>query len=200
MSVDPNHYFDLGCIPENVTIRDLSYLKKDTITGMYSHWKDCASHDMPIVCFVGYRQADFYDAHTKEGAAKGKSRRKPDYVEVSSDEEGLLKKVDDGKSSSDEDDLVKTPTIADSSPKYHLDRDMVPYLKSLSTVPSYQCLLTAVQKLLVKARNDGWVRARPDISSTVLLWTRDIARPKGIATEKRFLCRRGESWTGLWSG
>jgi len=52
----------------------------------------------------------------------------------------------------------------------------------------------------VKARNDEWVRARPAVSSTVLLWTRDIARPKGIATEKRFLCRRGESWTGLWSG
>jgi hypothetical protein len=24
---------------------------------------------------------------------------------------------------------------------------------------------------LVKARNDEWVRARPDVSSTVLLWT-----------------------------
>jgi hypothetical protein len=52
----------------------------------------------------------------------------------------------------------------------------------------------------VKARNDGWVRARPDVSSTVLLWTRDMTRPKGIATEKRFLCSRGESWAGLWSG
>jgi len=52
----------------------------------------------------------------------------------------------------------------------------------------------------LKARNDEWVRARPDVSSTVLLWTRDIARPKGIVTEKRFLCRRGELWTGLWSG
>jgi hypothetical protein len=54
--------------------------------------------------------------------------------------------------------------------------------------------------MTLKARNGEWVRARPDVSSTVLLWTRDIARPKGIATEKRFLCRRGESWTGLWSG
>jgi len=116
---------------------------------MYSHWKDCASYDMPIVRFVGYRQADFYDTHTKEGAAKGKSRRKPDYVEISLDKEGLLKKVNDGKSSSDEDDSVETPTIADFSHKYHLDRDIVPYLKSLSTVPSYQCLLTAVQKLPV---------------------------------------------------
>jgi hypothetical protein len=52
----------------------------------------------------------------------------------------------------------------------------------------------------MKVRNDGWVRARPDVSSIVLLWMRDIAHPKGIATEKRFLCRRGESWTGLWSG
>jgi len=52
----------------------------------------------------------------------------------------------------------------------------------------------------LKARNDEWVRARPAVSSTVLLWTRDIARPKGIATEKRFVCRRGELWTGLWSG
>jgi len=55
-------------------------------------------------------------------------------------------------------------------------------------------------EMALKARNDGWVRARPDVSSTVLLWTRDIARPKGIATEKRFLYGRGESWTGLWSG
>jgi hypothetical protein len=39
---------------------------------------------------------------------------------------------------------------------------------------------------VLKARNDEWVWARPDVSSTVLLWTRDIARPKGIATEKRF--------------
>jgi len=52
----------------------------------------------------------------------------------------------------------------------------------------------------VKARNDGWVGARPDVSSTVLLWTRDMTRPKGIATEKKFLWNRGESWAGLWSG
>jgi len=52
----------------------------------------------------------------------------------------------------------------------------------------------------VKARNDEWMGARPDGGSTVLLWTRDIARPKGIATEKRFLYKRGESWTGFWSG
>jgi hypothetical protein len=41
---------------------------------------------------------------------------------------------------------------------------------------------------------------RPDVGSIVLLWTQDIACPKGIATEKRFLYKRGESWTGLWSG
>jgi hypothetical protein len=52
----------------------------------------------------------------------------------------------------------------------------------------------------LKARNDEWVRARPDVGSTVLLWTQDIARPKGIAAEKRFLYRRGESWIGLWPG
>ncbi|KAG1797833.1 uncharacterized protein HD556DRAFT_1306422 [Suillus plorans] len=148
MSTNPNHYLDSGCIPENVVIRDPSHLQKDTITVIYSHWKDCASHDMLIVHFVGYRQADFYDARTKKGAAKGKSRKKPAYVEVSSDEEGLLNKVANGKSSSDEDDIeVETPTIPDSSPKYHLARDMVPYLKSLSTVPSYHHLLTVVQKL-----------------------------------------------------
>lgn len=150
MSTDPTHYLDSGCIPENVVIRDPSHLQKDTITAIYSHWKDRASHDMPIVRFVGYRQADFYDARTKKGAAKGKSRAKPAYVEVSSDEEGLLNKVTNGKSSSDEDDVeVETPTIPESSPKYHLARDMVPYLKSLSTVPSYHRLLTAVQKLPV---------------------------------------------------
>jgi hypothetical protein len=47
----------------------------------------------------------------------------------------------------------------------------------------------------VKARNGEWVGARPDMGSTVLLWMRDIARPKGIATEKIFLYKRG-----LWSG
>jgi len=52
----------------------------------------------------------------------------------------------------------------------------------------------------VKVRNDEWVGARPDVGSTVLLWTRDIVCPKGIATEKRFLYKRGELWTGLWSG
>jgi len=52
----------------------------------------------------------------------------------------------------------------------------------------------------LKARNDEWVGARPDVGSTVLLWMRDIACPKGIATEKIFLYRRGELWTGLWSG
>jgi hypothetical protein len=38
----------------------------------------------------------------------------------------------------------------------------------------------------VKARNDEWVRARPSMGSTVLLWMQDIAYPKGIATEKGF--------------
>jgi hypothetical protein len=52
----------------------------------------------------------------------------------------------------------------------------------------------------MKARNGEWVGARPDVGSTVLLWMQDIACPKGIATEKRFLYRRGELWTGLWSG
>jgi hypothetical protein len=52
----------------------------------------------------------------------------------------------------------------------------------------------------LKARNDEWVGARPDVGSTVLLWMQDIAHPKGIATEKRFLYRRGKSWIGLWPG
>jgi hypothetical protein len=105
---------------------------------------------MSIVCFVGYRQANFYDACTKKGAAKGKSRKKPAYVEVSLDEKGLLNKVANSKSSSDEDNIkVETLTIPDSSPRYHLARDMVSYLKSLSTIPSYHTLLTVVQKLSV---------------------------------------------------
>jgi hypothetical protein len=53
---------------------------------------------------------------------------------------------------------------------------------------------------VVKVRNDEWVGAGPDIGSTVLLWMQDIAHPKGTATEKRFLYKRGELWTGLWSG
>jgi len=44
------------------------------------------------------------------------------------------------------------------------------------------------------------VGARPDVSFAVLLWMQDIARPKGIATGKRFLYKRGGLWTGLWSG
>jgi hypothetical protein len=51
-----------------------------------------------------------------------------------------------------------------------------------------------------KAKNDEWVGARPDMGSTVLLSMQDIACPKGIATEKRFLYKKGELWTGLWSG
>ncbi|KAG1719384.1 hypothetical protein EDB19DRAFT_1918981 [Suillus lakei] len=48
------------------------------------------------------------------------------------------KKIDDGKSSSDEDeDNLDIAPIADSSPQYHVTRDMVSYLKSLSTIPSY---------------------------------------------------------------
>jgi hypothetical protein len=78
--------------------------------------------------------------------------------------------------------------------KYHV-RSLFPFaFQQLAKTP-----ITEITHVL-KARNDEWVRARPAVGSTVLLWTRDIARPKGIATEKRFLCRRGESWTGLWSG
>ncbi|KAG1823148.1 hypothetical protein EV424DRAFT_1538642 [Suillus variegatus] len=133
MSSDPNHYLNSGCIFENIITRDPFHL-----------------HDMPIIHFVGYKQANFYDARTKKGAAKGKSRKKPNYVEVSSAKEGLLNKVVNSKSSSDKDEIeMEILTIADSSLKYHLARDMVPYLKSLSTVPSYQYLLTMVQKLLV---------------------------------------------------
>jgi hypothetical protein len=66
------------------------------------------------------------------------------------------------------------------------------------TVILYTCPTGAITAM--KARNDEWVGARPDVGSTVLLWTRDIAHPKGIATEKRFLYKRGELWTGLWSG
>ncbi|KAG2335305.1 hypothetical protein BDR05DRAFT_954177, partial [Suillus weaverae] len=84
----------------------------------------------------------------KKGGAAGKSRKKPDYVDVTSDEEQQLKKVDDGKSSSDEDEgVMDTIPIPDSCPKYHLTRDIVGYLKSLSTLPSYQRLLAAVEKL-----------------------------------------------------
>ena len=76
--------------------------------------------------------------------------KKPDYVHVTSDEEDHLKKIDDGKSSSDEDeDNLDIAPIADSSPQYHVTRDMVSYLKSLSTIPSYHHLLAAVQKLPV---------------------------------------------------
>ncbi|KAG1866801.1 hypothetical protein F4604DRAFT_1927769 [Suillus subluteus] len=112
-------------------ILDPSHMQKDTITAIYSHWKDRTSHDTPLVRFVGYRQADFYDSHTKKG-----------------DEEQRLKKVDDGKSSSDEDEVdVDTTPIPDSCPKYHLTRDMVGYLKSLSALPSFHHLLAAVEKL-----------------------------------------------------
>ncbi|KAG2132235.1 hypothetical protein BD769DRAFT_1386510 [Suillus cothurnatus] len=63
-------------------------------------------------------------------------------------------------------------------------------------------------RLVINQQNQGEVLKRikdesgekPGAPGEVLLWTRDIARPKGIATEKRFLYKRGESWTGLWSG
>ncbi|KAG2739971.1 hypothetical protein P692DRAFT_20754210, partial [Suillus brevipes Sb2] len=148
VSESPAHYLDLECVPENTVVKDPSHMQKDTITAIYSHWKERARRDEPIVRFVGYRQADFYDSHGKKGGAAGKSRKKPDYVDVTSDEEQRLKKVDDGKSSSDEDEgVMDTIPIPDSCPKYHLARDIVGYLKSLSTLPSYQRLLAAVEKL-----------------------------------------------------
>ncbi|KAG1752330.1 uncharacterized protein EDB91DRAFT_1243106 [Suillus paluster] len=137
VSENPDHYLDSECIPKNVIIKDPSHLQKDTIAAIYSHWLDCASHGAPIP--------------SKKGGARQKSGKKPAYVPVSSDEEDRLKKIDDGKSSSDEDeDDLETAPIADSSPKYHVTRDMVAYLKSLSTIPSYQRLLAAVQKLLTR--------------------------------------------------
>jgi hypothetical protein len=117
VSESPAHYLDLECVPENTVVKDPSHMQKDTITAIYSHWKERARHDEPIVCFVGYRQADFYDSHGKKGGAAGKSRKKPDYVDVTSDEEQRLKKVDDGKSSSDEDEgIMDTIPIPDSCP------------------------------------------------------------------------------------
>ncbi|KAG1721979.1 uncharacterized protein EDB91DRAFT_1256267 [Suillus paluster] len=107
VSENPDHYLDSECIPKNVVIKDPSHLQKDTIAAIYSHWIDCASHGAPIP--------------SKKG-----------------DEEDRLKKIDDGKSSSDEDeDNLDITPIADSSPKYHVTRDMVSYLKSLSIIPSY---------------------------------------------------------------
>ncbi|KAG1725094.1 hypothetical protein EDB19DRAFT_1948263 [Suillus lakei] len=125
VSEEPGHYLDLECIPKNVVIKDPSYLQKDTIATIYSHWTDHASHGSPIISFVGYRQADFYDAPSKKRCARQKSRKKPDYVHVTSDEEDHLKKIDDGKSLSDEDeDNLDIAPIADSSPQYHVTRDM----------------------------------------------------------------------------
>jgi hypothetical protein len=50
---------------------------------------------------------------------------------------------------------------------------------------------------LVKVRNDEWVGARPSVDSTVLLWMWDIARPKGIATEKDSSIREGSHGLGF---
>jgi hypothetical protein len=71
---------------------------------------------------------------------------------------------------------------------------------ALSNVSSWRTVDGDFDYEALKARNDEWVGARPDVGSTVLLWMRDIACPKGIATEIRFLYRRGESWIGLWPG
>ncbi|KAG1731149.1 hypothetical protein EDB19DRAFT_1831806 [Suillus lakei] len=145
VSEEPGHYLDLKCIPKNIVIKDPSHLQKDTITTIYSHWTDCASHGSPIISFVRYRQADFYDAPSKK-----------------QDEEDHLKKIDDGKSSLDEDeDNLDIAPIADSSPQYHVTRDMVSYLKSFSTIPSYHCLLAAVQKLPTRTDSKAWKQQLP---------------------------------------
>ncbi|KAG1742097.1 hypothetical protein EDB19DRAFT_1827759 [Suillus lakei] len=107
-------------------------------------------------------QADFYDAPSKKRGARQKSRKKSDYVHVTSDEEDHLKKIDDGKSSSDEDeDNLDIAPIADSSPQYHVTRDMVSYLKSLPTIPSYHRLLAAVQKLPTRTDLKVWKQQLP---------------------------------------
>jgi hypothetical protein len=51
--------------------------------------------------------------------------------------------------------------------------------------------------VVVKVRNNEWVGARPSVGSTVLLWMRDIARPKGIATEKDSSIREGSRGLGF---
>jgi hypothetical protein len=142
----------MDCIPRNVVIKDPSHLQKEAISMIFSLWKSRANLNKPIVRFVGYKEGDFYDSMAKRGDESQKPRKSRKYVEVSSDEDEVLKTAPKANVSSDEEeDLAihasRTPSLSDSCPKFHVDGDTVTYLQSLSTVPSYHRLLATVQKL-----------------------------------------------------
>jgi hypothetical protein len=116
---------------------------------IFSLWKYRANRNEPIVRFVGYKEGDFYDSLAKKGDVSKKSRKNRKYVEVSSDEEEVLKKTPQANLSSDEEEDLEhhTPSLSNSCPKFHMGGDTVSYLQSLSNLPSYRHLLATVQKL-----------------------------------------------------
>jgi hypothetical protein len=142
----------MDCIPRNVVIKDPSHLQKEAIGMIYSLWKSRANRNKPIVRFVGYKEGDFYDSLAKRADVSQKSRKSRNFVEVTSDEDQVLKKAAQADLSSDEEeDLAMrhnyTPSLSNSCPKFHMNGDLVSYLQSFSTLPSYHQLLATVQKL-----------------------------------------------------
>jgi hypothetical protein len=149
---DPDHYLDMDCIPRDVVIKDPSHLQKDAISTIFLLWKFRANRNEPILRFVGYKEGDFYDSLAKKGDVSQKPRKNRKYVELSDDEDEVLKKVPQANLSSDEEeDLAIGPShtlsLSHSCPKFHMGGDTVGYLQSLSTLPSYHHLLATVQKL-----------------------------------------------------
>ncbi|KAG1819827.1 uncharacterized protein BJ212DRAFT_1298234 [Suillus subaureus] len=112
---DLDHYLDMDCIPRNVVIKDPSHLQKDTISTIFLLWKLCANCNEPILRFIGYKEGDFYDSLAKKGDVSQKSRKNQKYVEVSDDEDKVLKKVPLANLSSDEEkDLAIVQKLAET--------------------------------------------------------------------------------------
>ncbi|KAG2127256.1 uncharacterized protein EDB93DRAFT_1257138 [Suillus bovinus] len=94
-----------------------------------------------------------------------KSRKNQKYVEVSDDEDEVLKKVPQANFSLDEEKdlaigLSHTLSLFYSCPKFHMSGDTVSYLQSLSTLSSYHHLLATVQKLAETQTTDPKGKAR----------------------------------------
>ncbi|KAG1767505.1 hypothetical protein EDD22DRAFT_844465 [Suillus occidentalis] len=158
---DPDHYLDMDCIPRNVVIKDPSHLQKEAISMIYSLWKSRANHNKPIVQFVGYKEGDFYDSLAKRADVSQKSRKSRNFVEVTSDEDQVLKKAAQADLSSDkEEDLAMhhnyTPSLSNSCPKFHMNGDL---------------LLATVQKLSNTQTLDTKGKARKQHLPVWVSWT-----------------------------
>ncbi|KAG1857787.1 hypothetical protein F4604DRAFT_1931277 [Suillus subluteus] len=145
--------------PGNVVIKDPSHLQKEAISMIFTLWKYCANRNEPV-----------------KGDVSQKSRKSQKYVEVSSDEDEVLKKAPQANLSSDEEEDLAihashTPSLSNSCPKFHIGGDIVSYLQSLSILPSYRHLLATVQKLSETQTPDPKGKARKQHLPVWASWT-----------------------------